>query len=140
MLFKRCSGGSNCLTGHLVLSDEKIEDKNLEAPIFKPSEVPLQRNSFKKVFWKYAANLQENTHAEVQFHWSCKATLLKHTSTWGFSVNLLHIFRTPFYKNTSEVLLLNHFMFLISSYFYEPIFLGIIRMYLGSWKNRWWPQ
>lgn len=50
MLFKRCSGGSNCLTGHLVLSDEKIEDKNLEAPIFKPSEVPLQRNSFKKVF------------------------------------------------------------------------------------------
>ena len=27
----------------------------------QPEEFP------KKVFWKYAANLQENTHAEVQF-------------------------------------------------------------------------
>ena len=31
-------------------------------------EAPIQRCSYEKVFWKYAANLQENTHAEVRFH------------------------------------------------------------------------
>ena len=31
----------------------------------------------KKVFWKYAANVQENTHAEVWFQQSCFPTLLK---------------------------------------------------------------
>ena len=32
----------------------------------RPSaETDLQRCSYKKMFWKYAANLQENTHAEV---------------------------------------------------------------------------
>ena len=31
------------------------------------SEAATQRCSLEKVFWKYAANLQENTHAEVQF-------------------------------------------------------------------------
>ena len=30
-------------------------------------EVALQRCSWEKIFWKYAANLQENTHAEVRF-------------------------------------------------------------------------
>ena len=30
-----------------------------------------------KVFWKYAANLQENTHAEVRFQKSYFAALLK---------------------------------------------------------------
>ena len=40
-------------------------------------EAAIQRCSQEKVFWKYAANLLENTHAEVWFQWSCKATLLK---------------------------------------------------------------
>ena len=31
------------------------------------SEAPIQMCHFKKVFWKYAENLQENIHAEVQF-------------------------------------------------------------------------
>ena len=31
------------------------------------SEAALQRCSYKKVFLKYAANLQENTHAKVRF-------------------------------------------------------------------------
>ena len=31
------------------------------------SEAALQRCSEEKVFWKYAANLQENTHAEMWF-------------------------------------------------------------------------
>ena len=30
-------------------------------------EAAIQSCSLKKVFWKYAANLQENTHAEVWF-------------------------------------------------------------------------
>ena len=31
------------------------------------SEAGVQGCSLEKVFWKYAANLQENTHAEVRF-------------------------------------------------------------------------
>ena len=31
------------------------------------SEAGVQGYSLEKVFWKYAANLQENTHAEVRF-------------------------------------------------------------------------
>ena len=37
----------------------------------------MRRCSEEKVFWKYAAHLQENTHAEVWFQESCFATLLK---------------------------------------------------------------
>ena len=51
-------------------------------------EVALHRCSYKKVFWNYAANLQENTHAEMRF---------RH----GYSpVNLLRIFITRFPINT----------------------------------------
>ena len=66
------------------------------------SELALQRYWFfkEKIFWKYAANLEENTYAEV---WLKKIeVILRH----GFSpVNLLHIFRTTFYKNNSGGLL-----------------------------------
>ena len=31
------------------------------------AEPAIQKGSVEKVFWKYAANFQENTHAEVQF-------------------------------------------------------------------------
>ena len=41
------------------------------------SEAALHRCSYKKVFRKYAANLQENNHAEVRFQYSYFATLLK---------------------------------------------------------------
>ena len=40
----------------------------------------------------------------LQLYWN-------RTSTWVFSVNLLHIFRTPFLKNTSERLLLDYVLF-----------------------------
>ena len=30
-------------------------------------EATIQRCSYEKVFWKYAANLQKNTHVEVPF-------------------------------------------------------------------------
>ena len=38
----------------------------------RSTEAALHSRSFKKVFWKYTAKLQENTHAEVYF-----STLLK---------------------------------------------------------------
>ena len=59
--------------------------KQLQLMSFKTTEVAVQRCSQEKVFWKYAANLQENTHAEVWFptlEWmfSCKfATYLQNT-------------------------------------------------------------
>ena len=34
---------------------------------FDIAEAALQRCSWKKVFWKYTANLQGNTYAEVWF-------------------------------------------------------------------------
>ena len=52
-----------------------------------------------KVFWKYAANLQENTNAEVNFI----EIILRHEC---FPVNLMYIFRTSLSKNTSGWLLL----------------------------------
>ena len=66
------------------------------------AEAVLQRCSYKKLFWKYAVNLQENTHAEAQCNFI-------EIALWhGCSpVNLLHIFRTPFLKNSSGGLLLN---------------------------------
>ena len=62
------------------------------------SEAAMLRFSSEKVFWKYAANLQEKTYAD-QLYWN-------RTSEWVFSCKLLHIFRTPFSKNTSGWLLL----------------------------------
>ena len=53
------------------------------------------------MFWKYAANLQENTHADVQGNFI--EIVLWHGCS---SVNLLHIFRTPFPRNTFGWLLL----------------------------------
>ena len=35
--------------------------------ILRNAEVALYRCFYKKVFWKYTANRQENTHAEVRF-------------------------------------------------------------------------
>ena len=31
------------------------------------TDATIQRCSYEKVFWKYAANLQKNTRAELQF-------------------------------------------------------------------------
>ena len=57
------------------------------------------------MFWKYAANLQENTHTKVrkgalQLYWN-------RTSAWVFSWTLLHIFRKSFPRHNSVQLLLN---------------------------------
>ena len=81
------------------------------------TEATFQRCSYKEVFWNNAANLQENTHAEV---WFDKATcnFIEITLRHGcFPVYLLHIFRTPFPKNTSGGLLLS-LIFALTNYFY----------------------
>ena len=58
------------------------------------------RGSPPKVFYKYTANLQENTHAKV---WLQFEITLRHRCS---PVNFLYIFRTFFPKNTSGELLL----------------------------------
>ena len=45
-----------------VFNKSKYEQKNLPSP-----DKDLQRCSYKQACWKYATNLQENTHAEVSF-------------------------------------------------------------------------
>ena len=64
------------------------------------------KRDFNEVTLRFnAANLQENIHTKVWYQQSCFATLRHGCS----SVNLLHIFRIPFYKNTSGGLFLeNH--------------------------------
>ena len=53
------------------------------------TEAITQRCSLEKVFWKYAANLQENVHAEVRFYWNC-------TSAWVFSCKFAAYFQNTF--------------------------------------------
>ena len=68
-------------------------------------EAAVQRFSQEKVFWKYAGNLQENTDALC---WSVISNFIEITLRHACSpVNLLHIFRTLFLKNTSGRLLLS---------------------------------
>ena len=57
----------------------------------------------------------ENTHAEVQNNFI--EIPLQHGSSPG---NLLHIFRTPFYKNTSGGLLLFIMAWAVEKFFLKP--------------------
>ena len=41
--------------------------ESLPSKTFRNSEAAAQEVFWVKVFWKYAANLQENTHVEVCF-------------------------------------------------------------------------
>ena len=62
------------------------------------TEATFQKCFLEKVFRKNAANSQENTNfIEITLRHECSP------------VNLLHILRTPFPKNTSRGLLLNFF-------------------------------
>ena len=66
------------------------------------TEAAIQRCSWENVFWKHAANLQENTHVEVwfqqvalQLYWNC-------TSAWVHSASaLLRIFSECLFLRTS---------------------------------------
>ena len=68
--------------------------------------VPWDKNAKQEmVFWKYAANLQRTKYAanlqetsmpKCDFNKVAKQLYQNHTSAWVPSINLLHIFRTPF--------------------------------------------
>ena len=57
------------------------------------SKAANQRCSLKKVFWKYAANLQENTDVEVwkRLYWN-------HTSAWVISCKFAAYLQNTFFK------------------------------------------
>ena len=92
----------------------------------------LHRCSYKKMFWKYAANLEENTHAEVRFQQS--EITLRHGC---FPVNILLIFRTVFPRNTFAVLLLLlHKTEHLSPLFWRNAESFHVRLFLGY--STWW--
>ena len=65
----------------------------------------LHRCSYKKVFWKYAANLKETNVRKCDLNKDCN--FIEITLPHGYSpVYLLQIFRTAFCKNTYGGLLL----------------------------------
>ena len=61
-------------------------------------EAAIQRCSYKKVFWKYTANLQENAHTELQFQYGCFTTLLK--SHFGVLLYICCIFSEYLFVRT----------------------------------------
>ena len=63
-------------------------------------EAALYRCSYKKMFWEYAAHLQENTHAEVLFQWSSKVTLLKSQLSMGIPLQICCIFPEHLFLRT----------------------------------------
>ena len=67
-------------------------------------EAALRRCSYKKVFREYAANLQETPIPKCDLQSNFIEIALRHGCS---PVNLLHIFRTPFPKNTPGWLLLS---------------------------------
>ena len=77
------------------------------------SEAAVQRCFWENMFWKYAANLQEKTNAEVQFQENCKATLWKWHFGMGVLLQIFCFFQNTFPKNTSGRLLLNNIWLLL---------------------------
>ena len=55
------------------------------------SEAATQRCSYEKVFWKYAANLQENNHAKVRFQCNFIEIALRHGHFGTFSLEHLWV-------------------------------------------------
>ena len=74
----------------------------------KTTEAALHGCFSEKVFWKYEANLKENTRTKVWFQKSWTGRNFIEITLWhGCStVNLLHIFRACFPENSCEGLLL----------------------------------
>ena len=53
------------------------------------AEADLYWCFYKKVFWKYAANLQENTHAELRYHtWRKFSTYIQNFSREYLGIGL----------------------------------------------------
>ena len=72
-----------------ILRPNIFETLSYQIKVIAKSEAATQRCSQEKVFWKYAANLQENTHAEVWFP--------SHFGTaWMFSCEFATYFQNNF--------------------------------------------
>ena len=67
-------------------------------PVVNTGNRPSEMFLGKEVFWKYTANLQQNTHTKVWFqYYHIEITFNKFTCRHGCSpVNLLQISRIPF--------------------------------------------
>ena len=63
--------------------DWEDDSPYLKTKKLENTEAVVQRCSYEKVFWKYAANLQENTHAEVKVNKVDQQIL----TTWYISTN-----------------------------------------------------
>ena len=97
----------NVLKGGCIRINETHGLNEMKLLILTPKLQKQPSRGSVNMFWKYLANLRENIHNEVGFQETCKATLLKsHFGMRGSPVNLLHIFKTPFPKNTYGGLLL----------------------------------
>ena len=78
-----------CLLIKLQASGKVMLDEEPTWKGFHLTEAAIQRCSYKKVFWKIAANSQENTHAEVR-------TSEVRTSAWMFSCKFAAYFQNTF--------------------------------------------
>ena len=115
------------------------------------SEVPWSRGgefpeaatwgcSYEKVFWRYAANLQENTQSVISI--KLQSNFIEITLGHGCSpVNLLHMFRIPFPRNTFGWLLLYR-PFHGTSFFLYTLKTsenqGISEVFRGIKRERWY--
>ena len=71
VFYMKCNTGLKCVNGSSTKFLEPLFYRIAHFscfPVFvKVTEAALHKCSWEKVFWKYAANLQENTHTEVRF-------------------------------------------------------------------------
>ena len=83
------------------------ESASNSCPESRNSGMPLQRCSWEKVFLqicsKFTGELPCRSATSIKLLCNFIRIAVRH----GCSVNLLHIFKTPFHKNTSAGLLLN---------------------------------
>ena len=78
---------------HLLV--EKLYNNHVVSKI--KTEAFTQKCSWEKVFWKYAANLQEKPMSKCDFNKLAKQLYWNHTSAWEFSRKSAAYFQNTFY-------------------------------------------
>ena len=148
----------NTCTGVSVLKksqkkDWKLKDCNLKnetpAQAFSYNFCETFQNISKGCFWISITwsvrtiisflKLKCSFKKQNQPSWVVKQLYWNHTSTWGcFPVNLLHIFGTPFAKNTSGRLLLKQVLRRVPSLGISKKICGKIAWKVNVWKGEIW--